>query len=114
MQSTRKLAAIAVIAVAALAPAAAPAAAKKAPRGTFDYYAEIDCGAGVVQVGSGSDLWSPLVDLDTGKTYKPVAWNVSVGDFTLSETRKGEPKKHAVECRYDDGEATGTVTVKKG
>jgi hypothetical protein len=111
MRSTRKLATITVIAVAALAPAAAPAAAKKAPEDS--YPAVIDCGSGPVNVVSGADLWSPLVDVDSGKKYKPVAWDVSVGSFSVSETKKGEPKKHAVECSYDDGEAKGTVTVKK-
>ena len=55
----------------------------------------------------------PFVDVDSGKKYKPVAWHVSGEGFAVDELKKGEPKKHAVECSYSDGEATGTVTVKK-
>jgi len=33
--------------------------------------------------------------------------------LAVDELKKGEPKKHAVECSYSDGEATGTVTLKK-
>ena len=111
MKSIRTLVAVPTVALAALALAAGPAVAKKAPQDS--YPAVIDCGAGPVDIISGADLWSPLVDVDSGKKYKPVAWDVSVGSFNVSETKKGEPKKHAVECSYDDGEAKGTVTVKK-
>ena len=112
MKLTRRLATMAILALAVVALAAGPAAAKM-PRTAFTYFATIDCGAGPVEVGSGDDLWSPLVDLQSGKVYKPVAWHVSVGTSVLDENRKGEPKKHAVVCSYSDGVATGTVTVKK-
>ena len=112
MKPTRRIVTFATTAVVALTLLAGPAAAKS-PKGTFDYYAEIDCGAGVMKVGSGVDLWSTLVDLDTGKKFKPVAWHVSGEGFAVDENKKGEPKKNAVDCSYSDGVATGTVTVKK-
>jgi hypothetical protein len=101
----------AAIAALALAVTAGPAAAK-APKGPYTYYATIDCGAGPVEVGSWDDLWAPLVDLESGRKYKPVAWHVSVGEFVIDEVYKRE-RKHAVECSYSDGVATGTVIVKK-
>ena len=107
MTMIRKLATIGTAALVALT-LAAPASAK----GSFDYYAQIDCGSGLMEVGSGSDLWSTLVDLETGRKYKPIAWNVSGEGFSVVETR-AEPKKHSAVCSYDDGVATGTVTVKK-
>lgn len=100
------------VALAALALVAGPASAK-GPRDGFSYFATIDCGSGPIEVGSGDDVWSPLVDLDSGRKYKPVAWHVSGDGFAFDELKNGEPKRHAVECSYDDGEATGTVTVKK-
>lgn len=112
MKSMRKLYAAGTAATLALALVAGPASAK-APKGPYDYYATIDCGPGPVEVGSGSDLWAPLVDLSSGKKYKPVTWDVAVGEFVLQAFKNGAPKKHAVECSYDDGEATGTVTVKR-
>jgi hypothetical protein len=113
MKLMRRLATTVVLVVALVALAAGPAAAKKPRAGEFTYFATIDCGKGAVEVGSGDDLWSPLVDLKSGKVYKPVAWHVSFGDSSLDENKKGEPKKHAVACSYTDGVATGTVTVKK-
>jgi hypothetical protein len=109
MKFPRRSLAATLAAVAALAVSAGPAGAKQ----PFEYFAQIDCGAGLIEVGSGTDLWSPLVDLETGKKYKPVAWHVSGDGFAVDEAKKGEPKKHAVECSYSDGVATGTVTVKK-
>jgi hypothetical protein len=111
MKSTRKLLAAGAVAVVSLALVAGPASAKK-PR-DYAYFATIDCGSGPVRVGSGEDLWAPLVDLASGKKYKPVAWNVTVGEFVLQETKNDAPRKHAVDCSYSDGVATGTVTVKK-
>jgi hypothetical protein len=113
MKLMRRLATMAILSLAVLALAAGPAAAKKPRAAAFTYFATINCGAGPVEVGSGDDLWSPLVDLRSGKVYKPVAWHVSVGDSVLAENKDGEPKKHAVVCSYTDGVATGTVTVKK-
>ena len=96
----------------ALAAMAVPAAAKT-PKAPYTYYATIDCGSGPVEVGSWDDLWAPLVDLESGRKYKPVAWHVAVGDFVIDEVKKRE-RKHADDCSYSDGVATGTVTVKKG
>ena len=112
MSTLRKIATLGTAAVVALALSSAPASAKQPPKGPFDYYAQIDCGSGPMQVGSGTDLWSTLVDLETGRKYKPIAWHVSGDGFAVDETRS-EPKKHSVVCTYDDGVATGTVTVKK-
>jgi hypothetical protein len=111
MTSLRKLLAAGTVAL-SFALVASPASAKT-PNEPYTYFATIDCGSGPVEVGSWDDLWAPLVDLDSGRKYKPVAWNVAVGDLVINETKKREPKKHAVDCSYDDGVATGTVTVKK-
>jgi hypothetical protein len=112
MSTLRKIATYGTAAIVALALSAAPASAKKPPKRGFDYYAQIDCGWGPMQVGSGTDLWSTLVDLETGRRYKPIAWDVSGEGFSVQET-KSEPKKHSAVCSYDDGVATGTVTVKR-
>jgi hypothetical protein len=112
MKPIRRGVTLAATVAVALSLAAGPAAAK-APKGSFDYYATIDCGSGPVEVGSGVDLYSTLVDVDSGKKYKPVAWHVSGDGFALDDARKGESKKQAVVCSYTDGVATGTVTVKK-
>ena len=111
MDLTRRLATVALTAVTGLALAAGPAAANKKDDTSFP--ADIDCGAGVIHVVSGADLWSPFVDVETGKKYKPVAWHVTFPGGSVDELKKGEPKKHAVECSYTDGIATGTVVVKK-
>jgi hypothetical protein len=114
MKPMRTLLAAGMTAAVMLSTAAGPAAAKKAPDpDSFTYFATIDCGAGPVEVGSGDDLWSPLVDLKTGKRYTVVAWHVSGDGFAVDEARKGSGKKHATDCDYSDGVATGTVTVKK-
>ena len=76
------------------------------------YVAQIDCGDGPREVGSSDDLWAPLVDLQTGTKYRPIAWKVSGEGFTVDETN-GKPTKHSETCAYDDGVATGTVTLKK-
>jgi hypothetical protein len=112
MNAMRRILTLATTVVVASALVAGPAAAK-APKDGFAYVATIDCGSGPMEVGSGADLWSTFVDLDSGKKYKPVAWHVSGDGFAVDELKKGEPKKHAVECSYSDGVATGTVTVKK-
>ena len=112
MSTLRKIATFGTAAVVALALAAAPASAKKPLRGEFSYTAQIDCGSGPVEVGSTDDLWAPLVDVRTGKKYKPIAWSVS-GDWGSLDEAIADPKKHSAVCRYDDGEAAGTVTVKK-
>jgi hypothetical protein len=111
MKPLRTLLAVAATTTLALAVTAGPAAAKK-PKGPYTYYATIDCGAGPVEVGSWDDMWAPLVELESGKKYKPVEWHVSVGEIVIDEVMKRE-RKHAVDCSYTDGVATGTVTVKK-
>jgi len=112
MFTLRKIATFGTAAVVALSLSAAPASAKKPPRGDFSFIATIDCGSGPTQVGSTDDLYAPLVDLRTGKKYKPIAWSVS-GDWGSLDDAIAEPKKHSVVCSYDDGMAAGTVTVKK-
>ena len=42
-------------------------------------------------MGSWDDLWAPLVELETGKRYKPVAWKVSVRERVIEEHNHGEP-----------------------
>jgi hypothetical protein len=113
MSTLRKIATFGTAAVVALAMLAAPASAKKAPSAdSFSFVATIDCGDGPREVGSTDDLYAPLVDLSTGKKYKPIAWAVS-GDWGSLEDSIAEPKKHSAVCSYDDGMAAGTVTVKK-
>jgi hypothetical protein len=110
-----KLLTTAVIAIVALMLVAGPAAAKKRmpQAASFSYIATIDCGKGPIQVGSGDDLWSPFVDLKSGKVSQPIAWHVAFGNDRLDEANPGAAKKHATVCSYTDGYATGTVTVTK-
>jgi hypothetical protein len=110
MRPLRTLLTVAATTALALAVMAGPAAAKT-PNAPYTYYATIDCGAGPVEVGSWDDLWAPLVDIESGKKYKPIAWHVSVGEFVIDEVKRD--RKRAAECSYSDGVATGTVTVKK-
>ena len=109
----RNLLAAGVAATLALTLLASPASAKRtAPE--FTYTATIDCGSGPVAIGSTDDMFAPLVDLASGKRYRPVAWDVVVGDRAIQEAKNGhEPKRRAVDCSYSDGVATGTVTVRK-
>ena len=111
MKPLRTLLAVAATTILALTLTAGPAAAKK-PNGPYTYYATIDCGAGPVEVGSWDDMWAPLVDLASGRKYQPVEWHVTVGGLAIDEVKRRE-RKHAVDCSYSDGIATGTVTVKK-
>jgi hypothetical protein len=114
MSTFRKIATLGTAAVVALVLSAAPASAKKPVNAdTFSYIAQIDCGSGPLQVGSTDDLWAPLVDLSTGRKYTPIAWKVSGEGFAV-DIAIAEAKKHSAVCSYDDGVATGTVTVKKG
>jgi hypothetical protein len=113
MSTLRTFATLGTAAVLALTLLAAPASAKKpVDAAAFSFIATIDCGGGPQQVGSTDDLWAPLVDLRTGKKYTPIAWKVSGEGFSVDEAIAA-PKKHSAECSYDDGVATGTVTVKK-
>ena len=109
MKPLRTLLTVAATAALALAVMAGPAAAKT-PKAPYTYYATIDCGAGPVEVGSWDDMWAPLIDLESGRKYKPVAWHVAVDEFFIHEVKR--ERKRAVECSYSDGVATGTVTVK--
>ena len=114
MTRIHRLTTLGTAALVALSLLAAPASAKKPPRAEqFSYVAQIDCGDGLREVGSSDDFWAPLVDLETGKKYRPIAWQVSGENFSVDETN-GKPNKHSVACAYDDGVATGTVTLKKG
>jgi hypothetical protein len=79
----------------------------------FSFTATIDCGRGPVEVGSTDDIYAPLVDLETGRTYEPVAWDVSFGDFHFVDTLEGVTKRNSVECSYVDEWVSGTVTVKR-
>ena len=109
----RKMLAAGMAATVALALLASPASAKR-PAKDFTYTATIDCGSGPVEVASTDDMFAPLVDLVSGKRYRPVAWDVVVGDQVIQETKNGrEPKRRAVECSYSDGVAAGTVTVRR-
>jgi hypothetical protein len=89
------------------------ASAKRHGSLLFTYTATIDCGAGEVTVLSTDDLYAPLFDAASGRTYQPVAWDVVYDGQRIEDTRPGRlPKaKHLVDCAYDDGGAAGTVTV---
>ena len=114
MTRIHRLTTLSTAALVALSLLAVPASAKKTPRAEqFSYVAQIDCGDGAREVGSSDDLWAPLVDLETGAKYRPIAWKVSGEGFSVDETN-GKPTKHSVACAYDDGIAKGTVTLKKG
>jgi hypothetical protein len=79
----------------------------------FSFVATIDCGSGPVQVGSTDDIYAPLIDLETGRKYEPVAWDVSFGDFHFVDTQEGVTKRNSMECSYVDEWVSGTVTVKR-
>jgi hypothetical protein len=64
-------------------------------------------------VGSTDDLFAPLVDVASGRKYKPVAWDVWVDGQEIVADNGHKPGPHATDCSYDDGVATGTVTVRK-
>jgi len=119
-----KLLATALVATLALAVGAAPALAHgnghgkdraKHAKPDYVYTATIDCGRGPVTVVSEEDLFAPLVDQKRHRVYLPIAWNVMVnGQTVVQEEKPGVPrglKRHATDCSYTDGVATGTVTV---
>jgi hypothetical protein len=115
--STMRLPLIAVCtAVLALAFAGTASADQSSPDpADFSFIATIDCGSGPVQVGSTDDIYAPLVDLESGREYEPVAWDVSFGDFHFVETKEGATvtRRNSVECSYADEWVSGTVTVKR-
>jgi hypothetical protein len=94
---------------------AAPASAKQQPLpdpADFSFIATIDCGHGPVQVGSTDDIYAPLVDLATGRSYEPVAWDVSFGDFHFVDSKQGVTSRNSDDCSYVDEWVSGTVTVR--
>lgn len=89
------------------------AAAKPHTSVVYTYTATIDCGEGPVTVLSTDDMYAPLFDPATRRSYQPVAWNVVYDGQTIQDVRAGKlpnPKRLA-DCSYDDGGAVGTVTV---
>jgi hypothetical protein len=101
------------VSLAAATAAAVPAAADTGPQdpADFAYIATIDCGRGEIQVGSGTRLFAPLVNMETGRRYHPIAWNVTAGEHTIRKTKPRTAGKPRYRCRYDDGQAKGTVTI---
>ena len=109
-----KLSTAATAALVCLMLFAGAAAAKKRPDpASFSYVATIDCGKGPVQIGSGDDFWSPFVELRSGKSYEPVEWHVKAGSTSFDLVNPDPPKGKRTVCGYDDGAATGTVTLVK-
>jgi hypothetical protein len=103
-----------VTAVLSLALVGTASAHQSAPDpADFSFIATIDCGSGPVQVGSTDDLYAPLVDLKSGREYEPVAWSVQVGDNLFEDVLPGASMRNTMKCSYDDGQAVGTVTVKR-
>jgi hypothetical protein len=111
MSMLRKIATFGTAAVVALALLAVPASAATPPKHQFSRTAVLDCGSGPFRAGANDALWSPLVDLRTGQQYKPVAWTVSGEGFAVAVSKN--QTKDSTDCSYDDGEASGTVTVRK-
>jgi hypothetical protein len=113
-----KLLATSLVTMLVLALGAAPALAHPRhyrPASDYPYVATIDCGDGPVTVYSDEDLYAPLVDLEHSRSYRPIAWDVSVdGTTVLQDALAGVPrglKRRARDCSYSDGVAEGTVTV---
>lgn len=104
----RTISATAVATLAATALVALPAAATAKQ---YPWNATIDCGAGPVKVGSGNDIWSPLVDIETGHKYRPVAWRLKAGDKVIRARKPGKRTHKTMKCSYEDQSASGTVTV---
>ena len=96
---------------------AGTASAKQSPPdpADFSFLATIDCGSGPIAVGSTDDIYAPLVDLRNGKTYDPVAWDVSFGDFHFVDVKEGftPTRRNSMECSYVDEWVSGTVTLKR-
>ena len=95
--STMRLPLIALVtAVLSLALAGTASAKQSRPDpADFSYLATIDCGSGPIQVGSTDDIYAELVDLRTGRTYDPVAWDVSAGDFQFVDSLEGVTKRNS-------------------
>jgi hypothetical protein len=101
------------LALGLFATPAAGAHSKPKPKPKYTYTATIDCGAGPVVVDSTDDMFAPLRARETGKLYQPVKWRVKVGKKTIRATKPGWHGGPTVRCSYDDGQAVGTVTVKR-
>ena len=104
---------LAAVACSAFGAIPAVAAAKPKAAVEYTYTATIDCGAGPVTVLSTDDMYAPLFDPASGRSYQPVAWDIVYDGHPIQDTRPGKlPKaKHLEDCSYDDGGAVGTVTV---
>ena len=110
----RKLLVAGMATLLSLAIMAAPASAKKYSADDFDYVATIDCGPGpAMVVGAGVETSSPFVDLKTGRTFLPVEWHVTFEGGSFDEVIENSYKGRRMVCSYDDGFATGEVTVVK-
>jgi hypothetical protein len=96
-----------VVVVLALS-AAAPAFAK--PKTPTHYTAKLNCGAGMVIVDTGADIFAPLVQRETGRVYYPVAFRVKAHGVLHKPTLHYHGR--TVKCSYNDGTARGTVWVK--
>jgi hypothetical protein len=106
---------IAVAVAGVLLLAAGPAAADRGPQDPADYayVATIDCGRGAVQVGTGDRLFAPFVNMETGRRYWPIAWNVRAGKHTVRARKPHARPRPRLRCHYDDGQARGTVTIRR-
>jgi hypothetical protein len=111
IRASRPVAAIVLVLASIAAPA--QAAHKPKPKPKYTYTATIDCGAGPVVVDSTDDMFAPLLDRATKRTYQPVKWNVKVGKKTIRATKPGWKGGRTTACSYDDGQAVGTVTVQR-
>jgi len=109
-QFTAGMATLCCMALVAAAPASARA---KVDASQFSYVATIDCGKGSMVIGSGDDVWSPFVEIPGGKRLQPVEWHVAAGDTRFDLVSSDPPKGKRTVCSYDDGVATGTVTLVK-
>jgi hypothetical protein len=100
----------ALAAVIAFTTLVAPASAKKV---ADEWPASLDCYGKAVAVSSGSNMFAPLVEVRSGKRYKPVAWHVLTDDGrVIDESRRSALPKDAIACGYADDKAHGTVIVK--
>jgi hypothetical protein len=112
--SFRTLRSAAVAGLTASALLVVPAAAKpKQAKPKYPWNAKIDCGAGTIKVGSGNDIWSPLVASRTGHKYRPVGWDLKAGSKLIHERKPGTGKRKTMKCSYVDKSAKGTVIVIK-
>jgi hypothetical protein len=111
----RKLITAGTAAILTLTLVASPAVAKKQRGGLdpaqFAYIATIDCFGKPMTVGSGEELYSPMYELKTGLKLQPIAWNVTFPGGGSMVDSSGVKTKLKRVCAYDDGYATGTVTV---